>query len=67
MDLEKLFQRSAQIEDCLRLLQGQDRAMFAGPVSGALRDVIAIQERFLNAAESLVDAVRRNGVPLGHE
>lgn len=61
MRVDQIFSRNAQISECLRSLEGQQAGASLDALSRPFRELVAAQERLLNAAERLADAVRRAG------
>lgn len=61
MRLEKIFHRNEQISQCLRSLEGRDDHSVLDALQRPYRELVAAQERLLNAAERMADSLRRMG------
>ncbi len=61
MSFEKLLLRNQQIGECLRAIHGKDPSSLRDALGRPYRELLAAQERVLNAAEQLADSLRRMG------
>lgn len=61
MNLDKIFSRNEQISECLRGMQLRDESSLIAALGRPYRELMAAQERLLNAAEQFADSVRRMG------
>lgn len=61
MRFDKIFSRNEQISQCLRSLEGRDEPSALDSLSRPYRELIAAQERLLNAAERMAETLRRMG------
>lgn len=61
MRLDKIFSRNDQISECLRSLEGRDEPSVLDTLHRPYRELVAAQERLLNAAERMAESLRRMG------
>lgn len=61
MRFDKIFSRNEQISQCLRSLEGRDDNPVIDALNRPYRELIAAQERLLNAAERMAESLRRMG------
>lgn len=61
MSFEKVFQRNQQIGDTLSVLQQSHDQLLLTALGKPYRDLLAAQERLLNAAENFAESIKRIG------